>query len=106
MLLTSFTRTSFRSYGLNNIFFNSQVIETEKKLELELYPITLLLYRHQQSNSVGKGLSGGAGTSSGGVNAVSSAAGSAWANVTSMYASPLSATLPYAYNQHLLPPKK
>ncbi|CAG7722265.1 unnamed protein product [Allacma fusca] len=67
-----------------------QVIETEKSLELELFPLTLLLYRHQPASTANK------------PNTVAN--NTSWSG---MYgAASLSTTISYVQNHNLYPPKR
>lgn len=74
-----------------------QIIETEKKLELELYPLTLLLYRHQQPV-----------TSAGGqITKVPPGAATPWAGMAGMYgATALSTTISFVQSSGITPPKR
>lgn len=74
-----------------------QVIETEKRLELELYPLTLLLYRHQQPV-------GGIGNQA---KAIPPASGTPWSGMAGMYgATALSTTISFVQNSGINPPKR
>lgn len=78
-----------------------QVIETEKKLELELYPLTLLLYRHQQP------IGGSGGVGSHMAKAIPSGSGTPWAGMAGMYgATALSTTISFVQNSGINPPKR
>ncbi|CAL8129565.1 unnamed protein product [Orchesella dallaii] len=71
-----------------------QVIETEKKLELELFPLTIMLYRHQlPTNAMQK--------------SIPPASGTPWAGMAGMYgATALSTTISFVQNSGLNPPKR
>lgn len=75
-----------------------QVIQTEKTLELELYPLTLLLYRHQLPIGSGAG---------GATKAIPPASGTPWAGMAGMYgATALSTTISFVQNSGINPPKR
>ena len=70
-----------------------QVIESEKCLKLEFYPLTLLLYRHQPPTPGTK-----QNAASGNVP---------WTGMAGMYGgAALSSTMSYVHQHHLNPPKR